>query len=189
MAKSGEAPKPPVHPNLNMDFQERFEAQEENTFFADNRAMRTPVPGTIARGMLANDAATTFGRDASGAFVTTIPVTVDQNLLTHGQTQYNVYCTPCHGKAGDGNGVVMKGNYGFVPAPTYHSDRLRGLSNGYLYNVVVNGFNTMPGYGYHLSIEDRWSIVAYIRALQRSQYASASDVPADVRQRLQNTAQ
>lgn len=171
--------KPPVHPVLNMDFQKKFEAQEANAFFADDRAMRPLVPGTIARGFLREDAALNLGKTESGALVKKIPIPVTDELMARGQNRFDIFCTPCHGYAGDGKGIISTGNYGMVPAPTYHDDRLRNIEDGHFFDVITNGIRTMPSYGYQIAPEDRWAIVAYIRALQRSQNASAQDVPAD----------
>jgi mono/diheme cytochrome c family protein len=168
-----------------MDFQERFEAQEANNFFADGRAMRPPVPGTIARGYLNEDGRFAYGKESDGSFVAEAPVTITADVLARGQNRYEIFCAPCHGNAGDGQGVMSTGDYGMVPAPTYHDDRLRSIEDGYLFDVVTNGIRTMPGYGYQVQIDDRWAIVAYIRALQRSQNAGAEDVPAEVRSELQ----
>ena len=167
-----------------MDFQERFEAQEANDFFADGRAMRTPLPGTIPRGFLRDDVGYHFGRLEDGSFLTAAPVTLTSALMARGRERYEVFCTPCHGLAGDGLGIVSTGGYGLVPAPTYHDDRMRSVEDGYLFDVVSNGVRTMQGYGYQIPPEDRWAIVAYLRALQRSQNANAADVPAEVRERL-----
>jgi len=177
---------PPIHPNQNMDMQEKFDPQEANPLFADGRAMRQPVPGTVARGMLKSNAAMDLGRDASGAFLRTNPVPLTAAFLDRGEQRYNIYCAPCHGEAGDGLGVVMTGNYGFTPAPTYHDDRLRSEPDGHFYDVISNGIRSMPAYGYHVPVNDRWAIVAYIRALQRSQNASSSDVPANIRANMQD---
>ncbi len=87
----------------------------------------------------------------------------------------------CHGLAGDGQGIIMTGGYGYVPAPTFHSEMVRAQADGYLYNALTYGVRSMPGYGTQIPVEDRWAIVAYIRALQRSQNASASDVPENER--------
>lgn len=178
--------KPPVHPVLNMDFQERFEAQEPNDFFSDGRAMRSPVAGTIPRGFLREDVRYHFGKEENGSFVARSPVAVSAELLARGQKRFEIYCTPCHGSAGDGKGILSTGGYGMVPAPTYHDDRLRGIEDGYLYSVIANGIRTMPGYGYQVDAEDRWAIVAYVRALQRSQNASADDVPGEVLDGINN---
>lgn len=172
--------KSPIHINPNMDRQERFEAQEANPFFADGRAMRPPVNGTVARGFLKEDVALWTGKTESGEF-TSIPVPVTLELLERGRERYQIYCSVCHGIAGDGQGIIMTGNYGFVPAPTFHSDMLRAQPDGYLYGVVHNGVRTMAGYGSQVPMKDRWAIVAYVRALQRSQYADAGDVPENER--------
>lgn len=173
--------EPPIHLNLNMDYQERFDPQEANPFFADNRSMRPLVPGTVARGTLREDVAFFEGRTAGGGFVGRMPVPTTRELLERGQERYNIYCAVCHGEAGDGQGIISTGGYGYTPATSYHDDRLRQAPDGYLYDVISNGVRTMPPYGHQVQPADRWAIVAYIRALQRSQYASAEDVPADVR--------
>ena len=168
----------PIHPNLNMDYQERFDPQEANAFFADGRAMRSPVPGTVARGFLREDTRYHEGREADGSYTDVLPIPLTSELLEHGRTRYDIFCTPCHGAAGDGEGIVTTGGFGYTPAPTYHSERLRDVTDGYLYDVVANGVRTMPGYAQQIPVADRWAIVAYMRALQRSQYAPGSDVPA-----------
>lgn len=183
--------QPPIHPNLNMDFVQRFEAQEANPLFEDGAAMRTPVAGTVARGQLktTDNAPFEYGRTADGAYVAEIPVPVTADLLERGQERFNIYCTVCHGYAGDGRGIVAVGNggqgYGFA-VPSYHTDALRARPDGYIYDVIQNGVNTMPSYGHEIAPDDRWAVVAYIRALQRSQNASSADVPQAERDRLQN---
>jgi len=172
---------PPVHLNPNMDFQEKFEAQEVNTFFADSRAMRAPVGGTVARGFLKEDDALYRGLTSSGELVTNNPLEVTAELMQRGQERYEIFCSVCHGNAGDGQGIIMKGNYGYVQAPTFHSAGLRALPDGHFFGAMTNGIRTMPSYASQVPVKDRWAIVAYIRALQRSQYASASD--ASVSQR------
>lgn len=174
------SPNPPIHPNLNMDFQEKFEAQEENPFFADNAAMRQPVPGTVARGLLKEDTRFYAGRTETGEYVEQMPVPVSRALVLRGREQYDIYCTVCHGQSGDGQGIIMTGQYGYTPAPTYHAERLREIEDGYLYDVTANGVRSMPGYAQQIAVADRWAIVAYIRALQRSQNADADDLPPSV---------
>lgn len=170
--------EPPIHPQQNMDFQEYFEAQEQNVFFADNRAMREPVEGTIARGKWKSDPEYYFGKNEDGSFVETIPTEVTSSFIKHGKKKYEIYCTPCHGSVGDGNGIVV--NYGLVPPTSYHIDRLRNVEDGYLYDVITNGIRSMYGYGSQIpNQKDRWAIVAYIRALQTSQYARASEIPEE----------
>lgn len=177
----------PIDPNLDMDFQQKFGPQQTNPFFEDNAAMRTPVPGTVARGDLRENSALYRGRGSDGAYVERIPIAVNRRVLERGQERYNIYCTPCHGRTGAGDGIIMRGDYGYTPAPSYHIDRLRQAPDGYLYDVIARGVRTMPGYGQKVPVKDRWAIVAYIRALQRSQNATADDVPAGVLSDLRET--
>lgn len=168
--------KPPVHINPNMDQQPRKEAQEVNNFFPDGRLMRPPVEGTVARGLRKADLAYYEGVDENGNWVEEMPVEMTRALLYRGQERYNIFCTPCHGKAGDGQGVVTTGGYGYVPAPTYHQDRLREAPDGEIYSAIYNGVRTMPSYAHQIPVEDRWAIVAYIRALQASQYVTEAEM-------------
>lgn len=177
--------RPPIHPNLNMDFQEKFEAQEANPYFADGRAMRVPVAGTIARGFLRADSRLYTGRTENGDYITDMPVPLSRELLLRGQERYDIFCSVCHGKSGNGLGIIMTGQYGYTPAPSYHDERLREVSDGYLYDVITNGVRSMPGYAQQIPVADRWAITAYIRALQRSQNASEEDLPADVLRQLE----
>lgn len=166
----------PIHPNMNMDQQERFEAQEENNFFEDGRSMRMPVEGTVARGNLREDKALYQGINDDSSFVENIPVDVTKSFMERGRKQYETYCTPCHGSTGDGQGIIMVGRYGYVPAPSYHIDRLREVENGYLYSTIANGIRNMPSYAHQIDVKDRWAVVAYIRALQRSQYVPENEM-------------
>ena len=180
----------PIHPNLNMDFQEKFEAQEANPFFEDDAAMRQPVAGTVARGQLrtTDNAPEEYGRTASGGFVGEIPIEVTPALLERGAERYDIFCSVCHGRSGDGRGVIAAGNggqgYGYAAIPSYHTDYLREIEDGYLYSVIANGVRSMPSYGHEMAPTDRWAVVAYIRALQRSQNATLSDVPVQERDRV-----
>lgn len=176
---------PPIHPQLGMDFQEKFGAQEANPFFEDNAAMRKPPSGTVAREQLRQDSELYNGRLSNGEYVEQVPITVNRSVLERGQEQYNVYCAPCHGKTGDGNGVIMRGDYGYTPATSYHVDRLRQVTDGYMYDVIKNGVRNMPAYAHQVSVRDRWAIVAYIRALQRSQNAEPETLPESVITRLE----
>jgi len=170
----------PIHINPNMDAQERFEAQEANAFFEDGRAMRLPVKGTVARGFLKEDTALWTGKTADGAWADN-PLSVDLALLERGRERYDIFCSVCHGVAGDGKGIIMTGGYGYVPAPSYHTDLIRAQPDGYLYDALTAGIRSMPGYGSQIPVGDRWAIVAYIRALQRSQNADMGDVPENER--------
>ena len=169
---------PPIHINPNMDAMERFEAQEANPFFEDGRAMRPPVPGTVARGMLREDVAFHTGRNADGSYVQVMPVEYTVEFANRGRERYDIYCSVCHGVAGDGQGIVMASGYGFVPIG-FHNDRLRTVDDGYLYEVITQGVRSMPAYAQQIPVADRWAIVAYVRALQRSQSADRNDIPTD----------
>jgi mono/diheme cytochrome c family protein len=168
-----------------MDFQPKFQAQTYNPLFEDHASMRTPPTGTVARGQLRGNSELFAGRTGNGEYVERIPVAVTRPLLERGQDQYEVYCTPCHGRSGNGNGIIMKGDYGYTPASSYHVDRLRQVTDGYLYDVITNGVRNMPGYAQQIPVRDRWAIVSYIRALQRSQYARPETLPESVLSRLE----
>jgi hypothetical protein len=159
--------KPPIHPNLNMDYTVSFKPQEKNAFFADGRSMRPPVEGTVARGQSNLDTEYFEGKTASGSLVPNIPVEVTREMLERGKDRYEIFCTPCHGGSGAGDGLVI--SRGYVPPQTYHQDRLRDVEDGYIYDVIANGIRNMPAYRRQIPVEDRWAIVAYVRALQLSQ--------------------
>lgn len=161
--------KPPIHPNMNMDQQPRKEAQEVNNFFEDGRSMRQPVAGTVARGLNKTNTEYYAGENENGDWVEEMPIAMTRDLIYRGKERYEIFCTPCHGKTGDGRGIIMTGQYGYVPAPSYHIDRLRDASDGELYSAIYNGVRSMPSYATQVKVEDRWAIVAYIRALQASQ--------------------
>jgi mono/diheme cytochrome c family protein len=150
-----------------MDYTVSFKPQEENAFFADGRAMRTPVEGTVARGQTNLDTEYYEGKTATGNLVPTIPVEVTREMLERGKDRYEVFCTPCHGGTGAGDGLVI--SRGYVPPQTYHQDRLRNVEDGYIYDVIANGIRNMPAYRRQIPVDDRWAIVAYVRALQLSQ--------------------
>jgi mono/diheme cytochrome c family protein len=179
--------KPPVHPNQNMDFQNRYDPQEESPFFADGRAMRTPVEGTVRRGALERGTPYVSGIDSEGNPVESIPRhEVDEAFVRQGQRQFNTYCQPCHGSLGDGNGVIGA-EYWPVPVTSFHIDRLRDAPDGEFFQVITGGVRTMPGYAHQVDVEDRWAIVAYIRALQRSQNVPRNEVPPGERAGDQST--
>jgi mono/diheme cytochrome c family protein len=159
-----------------MKYQPKLRPQAESAFFADGRADRLPVQHTVARGMLRDDDSLYLGKDSAGAFVRGFPakVSVDLKFLEHGRERYQIYCAPCHGTLGDGNGMTKR--YGMGATPSYHDDRLRTMPEGELYNTITNGKNTMLPYADKLSPEERWAVVAYVRALQRAQQGKAADV-------------
>jgi mono/diheme cytochrome c family protein len=159
----------------------RYEAFEASATFADNRASRTPPAGTVARGWLREDEAFYTGKVA-GQLVDQFPLAIARDDLVRGQQRFNIYCTPCHGTLGDGNGMVVQ--RGLRQAASFHQDRLRQEKAGYFFDVITNGFGAMPDYATQIPVRDRWLIVAYVRALQLSQHAAVDDVPADRRPEL-----
>ena len=163
----------------------RYEAYEASATFADNRASRVPPPGTVARGWERDDEALYTGKIA-GQPVDEYPFPIAAADLARGQQRFNIYCTPCHGRLGDGNGMVVQ--RGLRQAASYHQDRLRQEKLGYFYDVITNGFGAMQGYAEQIPVRDRWLIVAYVRTLQLSQHASLDDVPADRRGTLDAAA-
>lgn len=172
----------PIHLNPNMDDQEKFEAYERNPLFGDDAAMRTPPLGTVARGALILDSIYQTGFTSDSVPVAQMPVDINLPLLERGRERFDIYCSPCHGRTGDGRGIMV--TRGYVPPPTYHSDRLRDIEDGHIFNVISNGIRNMKGYKHQIPVEDRWAIVAYMRALQRSQNASIDDVPPEKRSQL-----
>jgi hypothetical protein len=156
--------------------QPKYEPLTETDFFGDGRASRPLVPGTIPRGFLREDAHLHEGL-VGGEHATTFPFPVTREVLERGRERFNIYCAPCHDRAGTGNGMIVQ--RGFKQPSSYHIDRLREAPPGYFYNVIKNGFGVMAGYSYQVTPEDRWAIVSYVRALQRSQHAALEDVPEE----------
>jgi len=172
--------EPPIHPNLNMDFQTKYRPQKKNEFFEDGRSMRSPVAGTVAQGSLKEDTALNFGK-TNGAFVTTNPVKVTLSFVERGQERFNIYCAVCHGKTGQANGIVIQRNAGMLKPPNFHEDRIVNMPDGQIYDAILNGVRgNMPSYAYAIPVQDRWAIVAYLRALQLSRRATINEVPSDI---------
>lgn len=146
------------------------------TLFPDGRSERPILDNTVARGSIADDAL--FVPKESNAF----PLPLTKELLERGQDRYTIFCSPCHGLQGDGQGMVTL--RGMKHPPSYHQDRLRNEPNGYLFDVVTNGFGAMNGYSAQLTPRDRWAIIAYVRALQLSRNAHVADLPANLREKL-----
>lgn len=165
----------------DMHDQPKYRAYSYSSFWNDSRSMRPRVDHTIARGQLKVDSVVHRGR-AGGQFVSEIPFKLTRDFLAHGQQRYDIYCTPCHGATGDGEGMVVQ--RGFKHPPTYHQDRLRSQPVGYIYDVITNGYGSMISYSSRIPVQDRWAIVAYVRALQLSQNANVSEVPEAERPKL-----
>ncbi len=158
------SPRPPWHPNPNMDNQPKYRAQAASEFFADGATMRQPVPGTVARGELHEDTAFYTGFDDSGAPVATIPIEVDETLLARGQERYAIYCAPCHHQRGNGKGILW--DRAQIQSADLHEQRLKDVPDGEMFDVVSNGLGLMSGYKYPIPPRDRWAIIAYVRQLQ-----------------------
>jgi mono/diheme cytochrome c family protein len=165
-----------------MHDQPKYIPLRPSTFFADGRSARPLIEGTVARGHLNEDTALYTGKGADGKPTNEFPFPVTKEVIQRGQQRFNVYCTPCHDRTGNGNGMVVR--RGFRHPPSYHTDRLRQMPNGYFFDVITKGFGAMPDYAAQIPPQDRWAIVSYIRALQLSQQASINDVPADARGQL-----
>jgi hypothetical protein len=158
---------------------------ERNGFFRDNEMASRPLPAhTIARGQLEEDEAFYAGKIGTN-LVTTFPIPVTRELLVRGQERFDIYCAPCHGRTGDGRGMIPQRGYP-VP-PSYHIDRLRTAPVGHFFDVITRGYGVMFSYASRVEPEDRWAIVAYIRALQLSHDAKISDVPDTERAQLEVT--
>ena len=199
--------KPPIEIFPDMDHQPKVKAQVPSNFFADDRGNRLPVAGTVPLGYeepLSKDnpfpdegkyrtVRYSAGTDYfnTGRFGdrwgTGIPLPVNAELLQRGKERYTIFCGVCHGASGAGNGVT--GQYGLVAIANFHQDRLRNMADGEIFNTITHGKNTMLGYGASIPVDDRWAIVAYVRALQLSQNATLNDVPSDERANLEAPAQ
>ena len=198
--------QPRIHPLHDMAFQPKYKAQSENDRFADHRAMRPPVPGTIAQGQLELDAAFFQGKDDTGEYVTDSPVAATEQRMLRGRQRFNIYCAPCHGFSGglpegtaggdpkDFDGMVtirasaraMLGDGTWTPPRALHSKYVQDQPDGKLFETITAGVNnqgiqTMPGYSKQISVEDRWAIILYVRALGLSQNAPEADVPEAIR--------
>ena len=159
----------------DMHDQPRFKPLAMSDFYSDLRSARTPVEGTVARGQLHEDTYFYTGKvgNSPGDYV---PFAVTAEVLARGRQRFDIYCAPCHSRMGDGNGMIVQ--RGFRQPPSYHTDRLRKAPLGYFFDVMTNGFGAMPEYASQIPPQDRWDIVAYIRALQLSQDATSADIPA-----------
>ena len=156
----------------------RYEALEESAFFADGRASRTLVANTVARGQLREDEHLYTGK-VGGQLVNEFPMPVTIEVMNRGQERFNVFCSPCHGRTGEGNGMIVQ--RGFRQPPSFHEDRLIDAPVGYFFDVMTNGFGAMQDYASQVPVTDRWAIAAYLRALQLSRRLTVDDVPADRR--------
>jgi mono/diheme cytochrome c family protein len=175
--------RPPIELFPDMDRQPKLRPQAANTFFKDGLSSQLPVAGTVARGSAYQDSPENTGKIAGTTnWVATIPIPVTQQMLARGQGRYNINCAPCHGAQGDGKGIT--GRFGMAVIADLHDAVTRKVpqqSDGEIFNTISYGKGLMQPYAANITIEDRWAIVAYVRALQRSHLGTLEDVPADER--------
>ena len=165
----------------DMHDQPKATAYKPSNFFADQRSARPIVEGTVARGYLNEDELLYTGL-VGGQPAPVFPFGVDEALMRRGRERFDIYCSPCHGLAGDGDGMVVQ--RGYRRPPSFHIDRLRQAPPGHLFDVITNGFGAMPDYAAQIPVRDRWLIAAYIRALQLSQNAAVAELSPDAQGRL-----
>jgi len=168
-----------------MHDQPRYKPLARSEFYPDHRSARPLVTGTVARGQLREDEQLYTGKVGKD-FATTFPFPVTPAVLERGRERFEIYCTPCHGRLGNGEGMVVQ--RGFKHPPSFHIERLRAAAPGYFFDVMTSGFGAMSDYSAQVPVNDRWAIAAYIRALQLSQHARLEDVPPSDRERLENPA-
>ncbi|HEV3163032.1 MAG TPA: cytochrome c [Isosphaeraceae bacterium] len=162
--------------------QPKYEPLEASSFFEDGQSARPLVSGTVARGDLRIDDHLYKGK-VDGKLVETFPFPVDRAVMERGRERFNIFCSPCHGRVGDGHGMIVQ--RGFSAPPSFHKDSLRQEPVGHFYDVITNGHGAMYSYASRVPPRDRWAITAYIRALQLSQSATLDDVPAAIRHQLE----
>ena len=165
----------------DMHDQPRYKTLGYSKFFLDGRESRPFPPNTVARGELNEDVAFYQGK-AGGADIDYFPIPVTAELIQRGHVRFDIYCSPCHGRVGNGLGMIVR--RGLKQPPSYHIDRLRTAPVGHFYDVITNGYGAMLNYAAQIQPRDRWAIVAYIRALQYSQNATVADLPADIQSKL-----
>jgi len=191
------SPRPPLELLPDMIYQDKVKDQVTSPFFNDGMASRPPIDGTVALEMPAQNDYWATGKWNSTNWGDGIPVhvardnaralQVDEENMARGRERYAISCQVCHGAVGDGKGIVAK--YGLIGAASYHSDRLRTMTDGEIFNTITNGKGQMLGYGYNIAVDDRWRIIMYIRALQRSQNAAFADASPEEQKQLQDKAQ
>jgi mono/diheme cytochrome c family protein len=168
--------EPPREIFPDMDRQPKLRPQQPNIVFANGRSSQEPVPGTIARGDRYQNNPVNTGREVDSTnYVATIPLPVDEKLMARGRERYNIYCLPCHDATGSGNGIVKK--YGYATVRSLHERVIVIQPDGELFHTITHGRGTMWPYGSQISVEDRWAIVAYMRALQRAHLGTVDEVP------------
>ncbi len=166
--------KPPIHLNPDMDYQPKFQPQEKNMFFENGMAMRESVEGTVAREELRDNSAFFAGIDSNGDTIAQMPIEVTSQTLERGRERFNIYCSPCHGTAADGKGLMVT-EYKYAPPPNFYTEKVRQFHDGYFFNVITNGIRNMPSYRHQIPVADRWAIISYVRELQKNHEVVAED--------------
>jgi mono/diheme cytochrome c family protein len=162
--------------------QPAFDPYQPSDFFDDKSSARPMVEGTIPHGMLRDDDFLYTGK-VGGQYVTSFPFPITKDVLDRGEQRFNIYCSMCHGRTGEGDGMIVR--RGYKKPPSYHSVDIVSQPNGFYFETITNGFGVMPPYAPQVPVEDRWAIVAYIRALQLSQSATVADIPPDELSKLE----
>jgi hypothetical protein len=161
----------------NMETQGRYQPLQESAFFPDGRSARPPAPGSLPFGIPEESDVYFTGLTEDGMFVETMPLEISLEMLERGRERYDIFCAPCHGLDGYGQGMIVQRGF---PAPqSFHIDRIRQAPDGHIYSAIANGFGRMFAYGYRVPPADRWAITAYVRVLQFSQQASIDQLPPD----------
>jgi mono/diheme cytochrome c family protein len=163
--------------------QPRYDPLEPSAFFTDGRSARPPVEGTVPRGYLRLDEHL-YGGTVASVPADRLPVPLTRELLVRGQERYDIYCSPCHDRVGNGQGMIVR--RGFSPPPSFHDERLRLAPIGHFFIVMTEGYGTMPDYAAQVPPHDRWAIAAYIRALQLSQHATLAELSEEERRRIED---
>ena len=166
----------------DMHDQPKYSALEAAPFFADNSSARPPLPGTVARGELRDDQVLYTGK-VNDEDVTAFPFPITEAVVARGRERFDIYCSPCHGRTGAGDGIVVQ--RGYTPPPPLDAPHLREAPPGHFFDVITNGFGSMPDYAAQIKVTDRWAIAAYVRALQAASSATPKDVPPAERGRLE----
>ena len=165
----------------DMHDQPKYIPLRESAFFGDGRSARPVVEGTVARGHLNDDELAYTGK-TNGQDATMFPAPVTAETMARGRERFNIYCSPCHGRTGQGDGMVVL--RGYRRPPSFLQDRLIGAPVGHFFDVITNGFGAMPDYAAQIRPQDRWAIIAYVRALQLSGHATLADVPSSERDQI-----
>jgi hypothetical protein len=169
-----------------MQSQPRYDDYAPSRFFADGMAMRAPPEGTVPYSASPVNPREREGTEKGGAYVKSFPLPITRPLLHLGRARFQIVCAACHGVRGDGDSVVAK----YMPRrpPSLHEERIRVLPDGRIYSVIRDGYGLMPAYGTHFSVEERWAVVAYVRALERSQNAVVARLPASIARELERAS-